>query len=226
MNMINTKKIQSNLNHSFNNEGLLLDALTHTSFLNRKKEIRFERLEFLGDRVLGLAISDILYEVFPDESEGDLAKRFAVLVSGKTLAEIAIKIKLQDFILVADNLSFKNGENNSILSDSMEAIIGAIFLDSNYNTALIFIKNIWNELILNYNNPPQDPKSELQELAMAKKYSMPLYGNYSKEGPDHAPVYKVKVSIDNIGKSYGKGFSKKEAERIAAISLLKTIESI
>jgi len=224
--MINIKKIQLNLNHKFHNEDLLIDALTHTSFLNRKKEIKFERLEFLGDRVLGLAMSDILYEMFPNESEGDLAKRFAVLVSGITLAEIAIKIELQDFILVADNLSFKNGENNSILSDSMEAVIGAIFLDSNYKTALIFIKNIWNELILNYNSPPQDPKSKLQELAMAKKYSMPLYSDYSKEGPDHGPIYKVLVSINNIGKCYGKGFSKKEAERIAAISLLKKIESM
>ena len=224
--MINIKKIQLNLNYKFHNKYLLLDALTHTSFLNKKKEIKFERLEFLGDRVLGLAISDTLYEMFPNESEGDLAKRLAVLVSGKTLAEIAIKIKLQDFILVADNITFKSGENNSILSDSMEAVIGAVFLDSDYKTALIFIKNIWKEIILKYSSPPQDPKSLLQELAMAKKYSMPLYGNYSKEGPDHAPVYKVKVSIDNIGKSYGKGFSKKEAERIAAISLLKTIESI
>ena len=194
--MINIKKIQLNLNHKFQNDNLLIDALTHTSFLNRKKEIKFERLEFLGDRVLGLAISDILYEVFPNESEGDLAKRFAVLVSGKILAEIAVKIELQDFILVAENLSFSDGEN------------------------------IWNELILNYNSPPQDPKSELQELAMAKKYSMPLYSDYSKEGPDHAPVYKVLVSINNIGNCYGKGFSKKEAERIAAISLLKKIESM
>ena len=223
--MINIKKIQLNLNYKFHNEYLLLDALTHTSFLNKQKEIRFERLEFLGDRVLGLAISDTLYEFFPNESEGDLAKRLAVLVSGKTLAEIAIKIKLENFILVADNISFKSGENNSILSDSMEAVIGAVFLDSDYKTALIFIKNIWNELILNYSSPPQDPKSLLQELAMAKKYSMPLYSDYKREGPDHAPIYKVLVSIDNIGTSSGKGFSKKEAERMAAISLLKLIES-
>ena len=223
--MINIKKIQLNLNYKFHNEYLLLDALTHTSFLNKKKEIKFERLEFLGDRVLGLTISDILYEMFPNESEGDLAKRLAVLVSGKTLAEIAIKIKLQNFILVADNITFKSGKNNSILSDSMEAIIGAVFLDSDYKTALIFIKNIWKEIILKYNSPPQDPKSLLQELAMAKKYSMPLYSDYKREGSDHAPIYKVLVSINNIGASSGKGFSKKEAERMAAISLLKLIES-
>ena len=223
--MINIKKIQLNLNYKFHNKYLLLDALTHTSFLNKKKEIRFERLEFLGDRVLGLAISDTLYEMFPNESEGDLAKRLAVLVSGKTLAEIAIKIKLQDFILVADNITFKSGENNSILSDAMEAVIGAVFLDSDYQTALIFIKNIWKEIILKYSSPPQDPKSLLQELAMAKKYSMPLYSDYKREGTDHAPIYKVLVSINNIGTSSGKGFSKKEAERMAAISLLKIIES-
>ena len=223
--MINIKKIQLNLNYKFHNKYLLLDALTHTSFLNKKKEIRFERLEFLGDRVLGLAISDTLYEMFPNESEGDLAKRLAVLVSGKTLAEIAIKIKLQDFILVADNITFKSGENNSILSDTMEAVIGAVFLDSDYKTALIFIKNIWKKIILQYSSPPQDPKSLLQELAMAKKYSMPFYSDYKREGSDHAPIYKVLVSINNIGTSSGKGFSKKEAERMAAISLLKLIES-
>ena len=152
--MINIKKIQLNLNYKFHNKYLLLDALTHTSFLNNKKETRFERLEFLGDRVLGLAISDTLYEIFPNESEGDLAKRLAVLVSGKTLTEIAIKIKLQDFILLADNITFKSGENNSILSDTMEAVIGAVFLDSDYKTALIFIKNIWKEIILKYSSPP------------------------------------------------------------------------
>ncbi|MBT4109010.1 MAG: ribonuclease III [Pelagibacterales bacterium] len=218
-------KIESTLNYKFNNQKLLLDALTHTSYLNNKEEISFERLEFLGDRVLGLAISDILYEIFPKESEGDLARRIAVLVSGKTLAEIANNINIPDVILVADNLSFKNGENHSILADAMEAIIGAIFLDSNYNEALIFIKYIWSKLILNYNSPPQDPKSKLQEFAMANKYSMPLYSNYSKDGPDHAPKYKVLVKITNIGECYGQGVSKKEAERMAAITLLKIIES-
>ena len=132
-------KIESTLKYKFNNQKLLLDALTHTSYLNNKEEISFERLEFLGDRVLGLAISDILYEIFPKESEGDLARRIAVLVSGKTLAVIANNINIPDVILVADNLSFKNGKNHSILADTMEAIIGAIFLDSNYNEALILL---------------------------------------------------------------------------------------
>ena len=222
--MINIKIIENSIKYHFVNRALLEAAITHTSFENNKKDYTYERLEFLGDRVLGLVIADLIYKNFLNESEGDLARRIAFLVSGKTLSEIAIKFKLQDYVRVSENLKFKNGENNSILSDTMEAIIGAIFLDSNYSEVKKVIKYIWIEYIKNDVKPPKDPKSALQELSMELKYEMPVYSNYIKEGPDHSPVFKVKVSIKGLNKSQGIGVSKKSAEIDAASKLLRIIE--
>ena len=222
--MINIKTIENSIKYHFVNRALLEAAITHTSFENNKKDYTYERLEFLGDRVLGLVIADLIYKNFLNESEGDLARRIAFLVSGKTLSEIAIKFKLQNYVRVSENLKFKNGENNSILSDTMEAIIGAIFLDSNYSEVKKVIKYIWIEYIKNDVKPPKDPKSALQELSMELKYEMPVYSNYIKEGPDHSPVFKVKVSIKGLNKSQGIGVSKKSAEIDAASKLLRIIE--
>ena len=222
--MINIKTIENSIKYHFVNRALLEAAITHTSFENNKKDYTYERLEFLGDRVLGLVIADLIYKNFLNESEGDLARRIAFLVSGKTLSEIAIKLKLQNYVRVSENLKFNNGENNSILSDTMEAIIGAIFLDSNYSEVKKVIKYIWIEYIKNDVKPPKDPKSALQELSMELKYEMPVYSNYIKEGPDHSPVFKVKVSIKGLNKSQGIGVSKKSAEIDAASKLLRIIE--
>ena len=222
--MTNIKIIENSIKYDFVNKALLEDAITHTSFVNNKKDYTYERLEFLGDRVLGLAIADLIYKNFLNESEGDLARRIAFLVSGKTLSEIAIKLKLQNYVRVSENLKFNNGENNSILSDTMEAIIGAIFLDSNYSEVKKVIKYIWIEYIKNDVKPPKDPKSSLQELSMELKYEMPVYSNYIKEGPDHSPIFKVKVSIKGLNKSQGIGVSKKSAEIDAASKLLRIIE--
>ena len=222
--MTNIKIIENSIRYDFVNKALLEAAITHTSFVNNKKDYTYERLEFLGDRVLGLAIADLIYKNFLNESEGDLARRIAFLVSGKTLSEIAIKLKLQNYVRVSENLKFNNGENNSILSDTMEAIIGAIFLDSNYSEVKKVIKYIWIEYIKNDVKPPKDPKSALQELSMELKYEMPVYSNYIKEGPDHSPIFKVKVSIKGLNKSQGIGVSKKSAEIDAASKLLRIIE--
>lgn len=218
------KKIEITLNYSFINSDLIETALTHTSTLNNKNDYNYERLEFLGDRVLGLVIADIIYKKFLHESEGELARRIAVLVSGKMLAKIAINLNLQNHIRVNENLKFNNGENSSILSDTMEAIIGAIFLDSNYKEVKKVIKSLWKEYILIDEMPPKDPKSALQELAMQLKYEMPEYSNYDKTGPDHSPSFSVKVSIKGISNSQGAGNSKKLAEADAAYKLLKVIE--
>ena len=222
--MTSIKTLENSIKYDFVNKALLEDAITHTSFVNNKKDYTYERLEFLGDRVLGLAIADLIYKNFLNESEGDLARRIAFLVSGKTLSEIAIKLKLKNYIRVSENLKFNNGENNSILSDTMEAIIGAIFLDSNYSEVRKVIKYIWIEYIKNDVKPPKDPKSALQELSMELKYEMPVYSDYIKEGPDHSPIFKVKVSIKGLNKSQGIGVSKKSAEIDAASKLLRIIE--
>jgi ribonuclease-3 len=222
--MKDIKKIENILKYNFNDKALLYISITHTSALNNKNDYNYERLEFLGDRVLGLVIAELIYKKFLDESEGELARRIAVLVSGKTLSEMVINNNLEQYIRVNENLKFSNGENYSILSDTMEAIIGAIFLDSNYNEVRKVIKTLWEEYILKDELPPKDPKSALQELAMQLKYEMPVYSNYVKEGPDHSPKFMVNVSIKGINNSRGIGVSKKTAERDAAFKLLKVIE--
>ena len=222
--MKDINKIEDSLKYNFKNRQLLESALTHTSILNKKNDYTYERLEFLGDRVLGLSIANLIYKKFLNESEGELARRIAVLVSGKMLAKIAININLQNYIRVSENFNFSNGENYSILSDTMEAIIGAIFLDSNYNEVKNVIQLLWKEYILADEMPPKDSKSALQELAMQLKYEMPLYSNYEKEGPDHSPKFTVEVSIKGINKIQGLGQSKKSAEADAANKLLKIIE--
>ena len=222
--MKDMNKIEDSLKYNFRNRQLLESAITHTSILNKKNDYTYERLEFLGDRVLGLSIANLIYKKFLNESEGELARRIAVLVSGKMLAKIAININLQNYIRVTDNFNFSNGQNYSILSDTMEAIIGAIFLDSNYNEVKNVIQLLWKEYILADEMPPKDSKSALQELAMQLKYEMPLYSNYEKEGPDHSPKFTVEVSIKGINKIQGLGQSKKSAEADAANKLLKIIE--
>lgn len=222
--MKDINKIEDSLKYNFKNRQLLESAITHTSILNKKDDYTYERLEFLGDRVLGLSIANLIYKKFLNESEGELARRIAVLVSGKMLAKIAININLQNYIRVSDNFNFSNGQNYSILSDTMEAIIGAIFLDSNYNEVKNVIQLLWKEYILADEMPPKDSKSALQELAMQLKYEMPLYSNYEKEGPDHSPKFTVEVSIKGINKIQGLGKSKKSAEADAANKLLKIIE--
>ena len=222
--MKDMNKIEDSLKYNFKNRQLLESAITHTSILNKKDDYTYERLEFLGDRVLGLSIANLIYKKFLNESEGELARRIAVLVSGKMLAKIAININLQNYIRVTDNFNFSNGQNYSILSDTMEAIIGAIFLDSNYNEVKNVIQLLWKEYILADEMPPKDSKSALQELAMQLKYEMPLYSNYEKEGPDHSPKFTVEVSIKGINKIQGLGKSKKSAEADAANKLLKIIE--
>ena len=198
--MKDINKIEDSLKYNFKNRQLLESAITHTSILNKKNDYTYERLEFLGDRVLGLSIANLIYKKFLNESEGELARRIAVLVSGKMLAKIAININLQNYIRVSENFNFSNGQNYSILSDTMEAIIGAIFLDSNYNEVKNVIQLLWKEYILADEMPPKDSKSALQELAMQLKYEMPLYSNYEKEGPDHSPKFTVEVSIKGINK--------------------------
>ena len=222
--MKDINKIEDSLKYNFKNRQLLESAITHTSILNKKDDYTYERLEFLGDRVLGLSIANLIYKKFLNESEGELARRIAVLVSGKMLAKIAININLQNYIRVSDNFNFSNGQNYSILSDTMEAIIGAIFIDSNYNEVKNVIQLLWKEYILADEMPPKDSKSALQELAMQLKYEMPLYSNYEKEGPDHSPKFTVEVSIKGINKIQGLGQSKKSAEADAANKLLKIIE--
>jgi len=224
--MKNIKNIEEIINYKFNDRSLAGNALTHTSYKNSKNDNKFERLEFLGDRVLGLVISDLLYEKYSTEDEGDLAKRISVLVSGKTLSKICKDINIEKYIKVGPNINFEKDNYSSILSDTMESLIGAIFLDSDYNSVKNFISEKWANYIINYKKPPKDSKSILQEWTVANNYGMPIYSNYEKSGPDHSPDFKVKLSIDKFAKIVGIGNSKKNAEMDAANKVIKLINKV
>jgi ribonuclease-3 len=215
------KKIKVKINYEFKSIFLLVDAASHPSFNFKKKNDNFERLEFLGDRVLGIVVADFLYNNFIKESEGDLSQRLSVLVSGKTLLKVSHSIDLENILYLINNVRIEGKIANSILVDSLEALIGAIFLDGGFKKAKKFVINNWRMLILEYKNPPKDPKSLLQEWSMANSYKMPDYVNYSKIGPDHSPIFSVKVIIQDFGEASGKGTSKKLAEINAAENLYK-----
>ena len=214
------QKVQKQIKYKFSSISLLSQALVHPSFKYSEKNKNYERLEFLGDRVLGLIIADFLFKNFEKESEGDLSQRFSVLVSGETILKVSKNIELENIIKLVND---ENNVNNKILIDSLEAIIGAIFLDGGFKEAKLFVLDRWKKIILDYRSPPRDPKSLLQEWSMSNNQNLPVYKDYIKKGPDHSPVFSVKVFIEKIGEAEGKGNSKKIAESNAAENLYKNI---
>ena len=214
------QKVQKQIKYKFSSISLLSQALIHPSFNYTEKNKNYERLEFLGDRVLGLIIADFLFNNFASESEGDLSQRFSVLVSGETILKVSKHIELENIIQLVND---ENIINNKILIDSLEAIIGAIYLDGGFKEAELFVLCRWKKLMLDYKSPPRDPKSLLQEWSMSNNQYLPIYRDYIKNGPDHSPVFSVKVFIEKIGEAEGTGNSKKTAESNAAENLYKNI---
>lgn len=197
---------------------LVKQALTHSS----TGTADYERLEFLGDRVLGLAIAEELYKRFPEEKEGDLAKRHAALVSGKTLSKVAQHLKVGDILVLSENERQSGGhQNDNILSDAVEAVIGAVFLSSNYKTCYDLIIRLWNDYIDTMVVPPQDPKTQLQEWSQGRALGIPRYDLVERSGPDHQPVFRVSVSVDGYEAAVAEAGSKRSAEKAAAAAFLK-----
>lgn len=228
MKMNSTLKIKNffyRINYSFTDLQLLKVSLTHSSFHEKKNNINYQRLEFLGDRVLGLVIADLLFEKFPEEKEGELSKRFSDLVNKKTLVHIANLIELEQLIIVAKELDDPFQITDSMLADSTEAIIGAIFLDSNYNNVKKVIKLLWNSKIEDQKIPPENPKSFLQEWCLKNKRELPIYKIVKKEGPDHSPKFIVEVKVKNYAKVSESGNSIREAEIVAAKRILEKLKS-
>lgn len=214
------KKLQSKIDHDFRNEALLRDALTHSS---AAAEANYERLEFLGDRVLGLVMAHVLYQKFPNEAEGDLAKRQAALVQGTTLAEIAISIDLGDYIYFSDAERAAGGaDNEHILADSMEALIGALYLDHGLGACEELIKQLWGDTLYTMKKPPLHPKTELQELLQGKNVALPAYEITDQNGPDHAPVFEITLSVKGFDPIKAEGRSRSMAEKEAAEAFLNT----
>lgn len=209
--------------HAFVDVGLLEEAVSHPSLLglSRSSARGYERLEFLGDRVLGLVIAEWLLERFPDESEGALAKRHTALVRAESLALVAGRIGLGGHLRLSQSEGDAGGRAKpAILADACEAVIGAIYRDGGLEPARRFIRTNWSALLEGSATPPQDPKTALQEWAMAKDRVLPVYETLARSGPDHAPIFVVKVTVAGLGEAQGEGPSKRAAEKAAAEALL------
>ena len=213
--------LEKKIKIKFKNKDLLIKSLTHKSF---NKENNNEKIEFLGDRVLGLVIAKRLLEIYPDEKEGILDKKFASLVNKKTCLEIAKKLELQKFILTF-NLSYKTKIiEDKVLADSCEALLGAIYLDKGFNIVEKIILDLWSVQIKQSVITQIDAKTKLQEFSLKKFKKLPTYKIISNTGPRHKPLFKVAVKLDNTKFFISKGKSKKEAEQNAAELCLNNIK--
>ena len=217
---INYQDLQKKINIRFKNLDLLIQSLTHKSFDTKKNN---EKMEFLGDRVLGLVIAKKLLEIYPDEKEGILDKKFAALVNKKTCLQVAKKINLEKFILTFNPNNKKIKIEDKIISDSCEALIGAIHLDKGLTIAEKVILDLWKNQIRESVITQIDAKTKLQELALKSFKKLPTYKLISNTGPRHKPSFKVGVKLPDTKFFFGLGKSKKDAEQNAAIECLKSI---
>ncbi|MDR3126216.1 MAG: ribonuclease III [Rickettsiales bacterium] len=207
------------LGYEFGDRGLLKRALRHSSAGSANNE----RLEFLGDRVLGLAVAAMLYAKFGSEAEGELAIRHAALVSARTLADIAAGIGLGDDIEVSRQEDRRGGRANAnILADALEAVLGAVFLDGGFGAAQEVVEKLYEGRVSSATRPAKDAKTRLQEFAQKKFGAIPKYELAAKEGPEHAPVFSVSVSAGGRS-AMGSGPSLHAAEAAAAGNLLELL---
>ena len=214
------KNIEKIIKIKFNDKKLLSKTFIHKSF---NKFENNEKLEFLGDRVIGLVISKKLLSMYPDESEGIIDKRFANLVNKKTCAKVGKKLNLKKFIKTGNSYQNSHSSDEKILSDTCEALIGSIYLDQGFLTVEKFILNIWRSFILNSQIIKIDPKTKLQEFSLKKYKKLPIYTTFRKMGPNHNPFFKVNVQIQDSKKFVGEGNSKKIAQQNAALQLIKNL---
>lgn len=213
-------ELEKILQHQFKNPELLKKALTHGS-VNSHVEGNYERLEFLGDRVLGVSIASLLYKLFPREPEGNLSQRFTGLVCKETVAQVALTLQLNKFMKVA---SEEIRSNENVLCDVCEAVIGAIYIDGGVEAAISFVNTHWKELIDKNVAPPKDAKTLLQEVAHIKGYGAPTYKVVGRKGSEHEPIFSIAVSLNGIEDEVGEGKNKKLAEFDAATKMLEKIQ--
>lgn len=213
-------KLVTRLNYTFSNPDLLLEALHHAS---AKKMMKNERLEFLGDRVLGLVIAEYLYKSFQLEEEGDMAKRLSVLVSRESCALVARQYQLSEAI-VFDKGSRQNSATDNVLANVCEAVIAAIYLDGGLEPARIFILQAWQKIFDEMVDVPVSAKSALQEYTVAQGLGMPHYEIVSQQGPAHKPVITVRIQLEAGQKTEASDSSRKKAENIAAEKMLAKLK--
>ena len=216
----NLKFLETKIKVNFKDKNLLLKSLTHKSFDNENNN---EKLEFLGDRVLGLIIAKKLLETYPNEKEGILDKKFASLVNKKTCLKIAKKIELEKFVLTLNSKNKNNHIEDKVLSDTCEALIGSIYLDKGFSYTEKVILSLWSDQIKESVITKIDAKTKLQEFSLKKFKKLPIYKIISNTGPRHKPTFKVAVKLYDTKFYSAQGKSKKEAEQNAASLCLKNL---
>ena len=214
------KKLEKILKVDFEDKELLKKSMIHKSF---NENYNNEKLEFLGDRVIGLIISKKLLFLYPNDSEGIIDKKFASLVNKKTCTNIANQLNLKDFIKTGNSFKKIKSTDEKILSDCCEALIGAIYLDQGLSVSEKFILRNWQNYINKSKITPIDPKTKLQEYSLKKFKKLPIYKMFKQTGPNHNPVFRVEVQISNSKKYIGFGKSKKLAQKSAASKLIKSL---
>jgi len=214
--------LEDRIGYRFSDRDLLRHALSHASAALAEGTFGYERLEFLGDRVLGLVIADMLYRGFPSEPEGDLAMRLNALVRAETCEEVARELDLGAALLMTkgeDKAGLR--DRGSVLSDVCEAVIAALYLDGGMKVARDFVETHWTSRLTATVIPPRDAKTRLQEWAQSQKKGLPGYRGVGKSGPDHAPRFDVEVVVEGVAPARGSGTSKQAAEQAAATALLR-----
>ena len=209
--------LEARIGHSFTNRALLDEALTHVS----GGVSSYQRLEFLGDRVLGLSVADLLHRAYPGASEGELSQRLADLVRRETCAEVAALWDVGPHLrLGAGEVHAGARRNATILADACEAIIGAVFLDAGYETARALVERSFGAHVAAPRRPLRDPKTALQEWAQGRGLPTPTYVLLGRSGPDHAPEFRIAAQVGGLADGVGQGASKRAAEQEAARNLL------
>jgi len=217
---LDLNKLEKLISIKFKNQKILKQSLTHKSYNSLESN---EKLEFLGDRVLGLVISKKLYEKYPNDKEGSLDKKLASLVNKKKCLEIAKSINLEKFIFIGNSKNKITKIEDKIISDTCESLIGAIYLDKGIDVTQKFILNLWNKHIDLSEKTYVDPKTKLQEYSLKNYKSLPVYKLLENSGPKHKPIFKIGVRLKNSKLTKGTGSSKKEAEQSAALTFLTNL---
>lgn len=215
------EELEKRLGYRFKDISWLEQALTHVSASPGNPKETYQRLEFLGDHVLGMVVSDMLMRAYPKADEGELSQRLAELVRKESCAEVSAELGLGDELRLGSSEIHSGGRKKSaILADVAESVIGAIFCDGGYQPAAEFVERIWKERMMHPHRPLRDSKTMLQEWAQARGLPPPHYKEMEKRGPDHKPEFRVAVELPGMKPTEGKGASKRDAEQAAAAAML------
>lgn len=218
------ESLEAKIGHRFKDRALIERALTHASALpsSRATTDSYQRLEFLGDRVLGLAIADMINAQFPQADEGELARRLNHLVRRETCAEVALELALDKAMIIGDSEAQTGGRNKkALLGDICESVLAALYIDGGWDKARAFIERHWRERMVSWGGSLRDAKTTLQEWAQGNGLDAPSYSVSGRSGPDHAPLFTVTASVKGMDDGEGSGSSKRVAEQAAAETILR-----